>query len=293
MEFLMIGKRYKFLKRLIQHPLNRNRKIKSILEFIFLQLRMRLKKPIVISYVNDSRLLVFKNHEASISSAYYGLSELAEMSFVLHFLREGDLMIDIGANIGTYTILASSTIGSNCISIEPIPDTFKHLKDNIGLNHINSKVECLNIGISDSNSKLYFTSNLDTMNRIVEHPDALQELIEVEVCNLDDLLIGKSPALIKIDVEGFEKKALKGAKKTLKNDLLKVVIMETFGKSNNDGIMKKYGFEGFSYLPFERKLIKVEEASSALTNTIYIRDMSYVRKRIKSALTFKVKDSLI
>jgi len=98
---------------------------------------------------------------------YTGLHEFEEMSFVLHFLRKDDVMFDIGANIGSYTILAGAVVGAECFAFEPIPDTFGHLIDNVNINGIYEKVKCYNIGIADKNGILKFTSNLDTCNHVV------------------------------------------------------------------------------------------------------------------------------
>ena len=68
---------------------------------------------------------------------YCGLHEFHEMAFVLHFLRKNDTFIDVGANVGSYTILAAVT-GSNVISIEPIPSTFNYLKNNVSINNFTS-----------------------------------------------------------------------------------------------------------------------------------------------------------
>ena len=48
---------------------------------------------------------------------YCGLQEFEEMAFLLHFLRKDDLPLDIGANIGSYTILAASSVGARTMAI--------------------------------------------------------------------------------------------------------------------------------------------------------------------------------
>jgi hypothetical protein len=59
---------------------------------------------------------------------YTGLHEFEDMSFLLHFLRPADLFIDIGANVGAYTIFASGIVAATSISIEPISQIFEILK---------------------------------------------------------------------------------------------------------------------------------------------------------------------
>ena len=77
---------------------------------------------------------------------YTGLHEFQEMSFLLHMLRHDDLFVDVGANIGSYTVLASAVIGAKSISIEPIPNAFRNLMQNIILNDIKVRVTAHNMG---------------------------------------------------------------------------------------------------------------------------------------------------
>lgn len=72
---------------------------------------------------------------------YTGLHEFIDMAFCLHLLRPGDLFIDVGANVGSYTILASKVVGANSFTLEPVPETFKRLKRNININDIVSLVD--------------------------------------------------------------------------------------------------------------------------------------------------------
>ena len=58
------------------------------------------------------------------------------MGFLLHVLRSEDLFVDVGANVGSYTILACSVVGARGISFEPVPSTYKRLVENMRLNHL-------------------------------------------------------------------------------------------------------------------------------------------------------------
>ena len=55
---------------------------------------------------------------------YTGLHEFEDMMFLLHLLRPGDIFVDAGANIGSYTVLASAVVGAKSISFEPVPPLF-------------------------------------------------------------------------------------------------------------------------------------------------------------------------
>lgn len=71
---------------------------------------------------------------------YMGLHEFENMAFLLHFLRKEDLFFDIGADIGSYTILASGHVGAHTFAFEPIPSTFQSLANNVAINRINDSV---------------------------------------------------------------------------------------------------------------------------------------------------------
>ncbi len=136
---------------------------------------------------------------------YSGLLEFEDMAFLLHFLRSGDTFLDIGANVGTYSILASAVRAARTLAFEPGPVAFKHLTDNIRLNGIDSLVQSHCVAIGRGVGRLRFTTGLDTGNHIAPNGkgtdgSALLEVIEVPVVPLDQF--AARPALIKIDVRG-------------------------------------------------------------------------------------------
>jgi len=133
----------------------------------------------------------------------------------------GGVFLDIGANVGIFSLIASQTFGK-VYCFEPNHKTFKLLEANIHLNEVHN-ITAYNIGLSDQNSvmKLYhnplnnggasLTKFCRELNR--EGDNFSWDETEVSVKTLD-LVIGesvKSVDLIKIDVEGHELPALKGA----------------------------------------------------------------------------------
>ena len=220
------------------------------------------------------------------------------MFFLLHFLRKEDLFIDIGANIGSYTILASSHVEANTISIEPVPSTFAHFIDNIKINNINDRVKTLNIALGSKSGKIRFTQSLDTMNHVAIISD--KETIEVDVLTLDEIIgDGRTPALIKIDVEGFETEVINGGLKTLQKNELKAIIIELNGCGARYGYaeidihnkLTQNGFTPYFYEPLQRELFKLN--SFGEYNTIYIRDIEFIRMRLKNADKINIHDMTI
>jgi FkbM family methyltransferase len=223
---------------------------------------------------------------------YCGLHDFCDMGFLLHFLRADDVFIDVGANVGSYTILASAEIGARTISIEPVPSTFAFLKKNVLLNNVDRLVEALNIGLAGKSGSIKFTRSLDTVNHVATSGET--DVIEVHIATLDKIAKGITPCLIKIDVEGYEYEVLRGAYRTLAESSLQGIIIELNGSG------KRYGFDDddvhqqlmhndfspFNYDPLTRVLSPINTFGSH--NTIYIRDIDFVSQRVRGARKIKV-----
>ncbi|MDP2076963.1 MAG: FkbM family methyltransferase [Sulfuricurvum sp.] len=290
------------LQFIYNHPLNKKKKIRSVLNFLKWQISSRLwDGSFVFEWINDSKLVIKRGMTGATGNIYVGLMEYEDMSFLLHYLHEDDLFFDIGANVGVYTVLASKVKHANTVCIEPLPLTYEKLRDNIQINRLDN-VTSLNIGLSYEKSKLHFTTDKDTMNGVVIASDANNQE-EVDVDTLDNIskLYGV-PRVIKIDVEGFEANVLKGAHNVLKDEKLEVIIIELNGSGIKYGFsddeihndLKKLEFNAFKYIPLERKLIKLEKHGTT-HNTIYIREavLANIEIAIKNANSFKCHELFI
>ena len=279
---------FKILKSIYNHPYNSHNKLDGIMRFIKWQINCRLNPyPIIYQFTQNSKLIIFKGLTGATGNLYCGLLEFDDMGFLLHLLRDKDLFIDIGANVGVYTILASSEVGANTIAIEPIPSTFKNLIENINVNQIQEKVKSLNIGLGSKKDIIRFTQTLDTVNHVATQNEI--DAINVEVEKLDTIAKNKKPLLIKMDVEGFETDVLNGSEEVLKSKDLKAIIIELNGSGERYGYDENQihiklldnGFKPYKYNPKSRKLIQIEHFGSH--NTIYIRDIQFVMNRVKTS----------
>jgi FkbM family methyltransferase len=288
---------YRMLRFITEHPLNRKRKVASMLRLVSWQLGSRIASgPVTINFVNDAKLLVRPGMTGATGNIYTGLHEFEDMAFVLHVLRTSDLFVDVGANVGSYTILASAALGAKTIAFEPIPTTYGHLVDNIDLNGVHDLVIAHNIGVGAERGELIFTSSLDTVNHVLGAAESDIASTKIAVNTLDEMLGESRPTVIKIDVEGFETRVIDGAAKALSRDTLLAVVMELNGSGERYGFdestlharMLGYAFRPFTYSPFTRQLLSLEGKKSTSGNTLYIKNLERVQERLVSAQTFTV-----
>jgi len=277
------------IKFIINHPLNQGHKFNAFLRFIKWHIISIIDPHTIIhQYTIKSKFIIKKGMNGATGNLYCGLTDYEDMFLLLHFLRESDLFIDIGANVGAFTLLASAHIGAKSVAIEPVPATFSDLLNNIYLNNINDKVDTYNIALGSKTGKVGFTQSLGTCNRVAIDND--KDTIIINIDTLDNIVSARqSPAMLKIDVEGFESEVIDGASKTLNLKELKVIIIELNGagkRYNYDEILihKKFvesGFSRYTYDPLNRSLTEVDNFSS--NNTIYIRDKEFVLERLATS----------
>lgn len=122
-------------KFIFNHPLVASHKARGLKRFLFWQVKSRLqRRDFVYSWIGESKFYV-KNGETGLTgNIYTGLYEFSDMGFLLHVVKKEDLIIDVGANSGSYTILAGAVLSAKTISVEPVPATFSRLVRNIELN---------------------------------------------------------------------------------------------------------------------------------------------------------------
>lgn len=290
------------LKFIADHPLNREHKFRAIIRFVKWQIGSRLVPgAIFFDWINGSKFLVKHGEQGLTGNIYNGLNEFPDMGFLLHFLRNEDLFVDIGANIGAYTILACSVIGARGIAFEPVPDTYERLVENIRLNQLDETVRCINKGVSSQQETIAFTGDIGTKNHALAPGERYNDKITVTVTPLDTALQGSFPSLIKIDVEGYEFRVLEGAQEVLSSPSLHVVIIELnrsgdrydFDESKILDLMFQYGFKTYSYNPFDRTLTNLEGKNPGWRNTLFIRDKPMVEERLRTSPKITIRDKLI
>jgi FkbM family methyltransferase len=261
------------------HPLTCDAPLGAWARFTSWQLRSRLQDEILFHRIGGSRLAVQRGMTGATGNIYVGLHEFADMMLLLHFLREGDLFLDIGANVGSYTVLASGVCRANTWAFEPDPGTMRHLKRNIAVNSLDALVKVYECALGAEQGEVAFTVGLDTVNRIAAANDKNVRMIRLE--RLDTVIAGSQPYMIKVDVEGSEEGVLQGAKALLADPCLRVVELETV-TLESASILNRNQFERAYYNPFSHSLDR-DPINLKSSNSLFVRDWSFVATRLATA----------
>ena len=202
------------------HPANRHRRLRQLARAFSYQVQARAFHRRMQARVGDRAQVWVDLHRTSASKALYANPpDWPQMRVWQQRLRPGDLFLDIGANVGTYSVLAAS-LGATVIAVEAAPDTAELLRENIALNDF-ALVDVVQAAAGSVAGKTRFTEGLDSVNRI--DPAGVRE---VDMVTVDALIGQRSVAGMKVDVEGFELHVLQGAACALREHRIELLQLE-------------------------------------------------------------------
>ena len=159
-----------------------------------------------LSDISHSLIALFRDCEPEVSC------------MMKHSLSNGDTFVDGGANIGLKTGIGHSIVSESgtVIAVEPTLETYRVLKHNADRWSSNT-INTYQFALSDKSGKATLTdyghkrSGLNTLSSIPrEKPKLTGKTVEVNTITLDELVGNRNPSLIKLDVEGYEHKAIVG-----------------------------------------------------------------------------------
>lgn len=281
----------------LRHPLNRDHLFATLRRYFGWHLGSRiLGHPVVVPFANDLRILAATGGGSAVGVVHYGLEEYSDMAFCAHLLRPGDVFVDVGASIGTYTLLASGVADADVIAFEPVPETGKRLSDHVVLNRLEARVQIRRCAVGAGAGTVRMTTDLRAANYIATGDDDGMS-VEVPITTLDVELATLHPTMLKIDVEGFEQEVLDGADAALGQESLVAVLLEDVGlgqryrrASGQHERMFARGFRSYRYNPENRQLIDLGgERNPDSGNTLYLRNVPFVTERLTSAAAFRVR----
>lgn len=273
------------------HPISSSNRSAALSRYLRWQIGTRLlRAPVVMPFVGNTRLVCERSMTGATGNLYCGLHEFGDMGFLLHFLRSSDVFLDVGANIGSFTILASGVVGAKSLALEPVPSTFEALRRNISVNGLEGLVEPLCVAAGARFGTVRFSIDRDTMNQVVDSSYS-GVVADISMSPLDDVSGDNFPTLLKVDVEGFERDVLEGASNTLRSETLNAVLLEGDSAPISE-LMHRAGFVRASYAPVSRRLEVISTRRQGRTeetlNNLWIRDVQFVEQRCQTAGQFTV-----
>jgi FkbM family methyltransferase len=217
--------------------LGRSQKIVNLYEETF----SKISSGVRLEYIKiDGQKLYLDKEDSLLLSTRKDDYDKFEIECLKQIIKKGDIVVDLGANIGYYTLILAQLVGElgHVYAFEPEPSNFELLSKNVKENNHNH-VTLVQKAVSDKNSKinLYVSKRNFASHRIFDGEDK-RESIEIDVITLDEYFknFEKPIKFIKIDVEGAEGATLLGASKIIKNSKNLVIMMEYFPKW-----IKKFG----------------------------------------------------
>jgi len=201
-----------------------------------------------LSHVNVQGHEMYLDPSDSLRLSTNGVFEPYTTQVIKRNISSGDIVIDIGANIGYFTLIMAKCIRENgkVFSFEPEPKNFELLKKNVEINNYSNVIlEKKAIGNKTGTTNLYLADKKNNvfssgMHRIFRSDlvSQIPDPISVNIIKLDDYLQDlkfiKKIRLIKIDVEGAEFDVLKGMNKILDENKEIEIVMEFSSENLED-----------------------------------------------------------
>ena len=195
---------------------------------------------------------IYLDKQDSLFLSIRGYHEKTATRIARGSIKEGDTVIDIGANIGYYTLLFAKWVGptGKVYAFEPEPTNFQLLEKNVKANNYKN-ITIFQKAVSDKNDKLsfYISDESSAANQLFK-PQKFSQIIDVDSVKLDECLpIDEKIDFIKLDIQGAEGTAIKGMNSILKNNSNTVIMQEWWPDA-----IKKYGMDSDEHLKILEKL---------------------------------------
>lgn len=222
--------------------------VKGIYRILWAARRCLERKNNVYPIYGTGKMKLDSNHYYQWMMASTNYYAFGIVKLLGDFLRQGDVFVDVGANIGYLSLIASFVVGEDglVVAFEPDPRAIRSFSDNIVLNE-RKNIILLDYVCSDREGKVSFklASHLGWSTAVEKTPSLdIVDQIEANQCTLDnvmatDLFKGKQIRLIKIDTEGYEPYILEGAKAIIEgNETAFIIEVNHLTLTNNNHSIK-------------------------------------------------------
>lgn len=210
------------LRLVLRHPSNRGQRLRRLVGVVRYEVGTATGRQVTAPFADRSRVRVVKGGNSSSRAVFARLPDWPEMRIWQAVLQPGDRFVDVGANVGLYTLLAAER-GCDVIAVEPATDMAAMLRANTRMNGVTAEVR--EVALLDGPGRVSLVGADANRRRAVrggadDHPGA------VVASSLDELLGGRSARGVKIDVEGNERLVLEGGPHVLRDPALELLQLE-------------------------------------------------------------------
>lgn len=210
----------------VRHPGNRGGRCAALGQLLGFEIRGRLRRRRTLVPLGErSQLWADVRVYHAARAAYGNPPDWSEMTVWRRVLHPHSVFIDVGANIGLYTIWAIDC-GASVIAVEPNAQSLVRLRENLALNCYTADVRA--VVLADRVGALAITRDLDNQNHLVFDPSSVSERYDVVRADTLDAIVGEDAYVdgLKIDVEGAELLVLRGAEQLLSRQRVGLLQIE-------------------------------------------------------------------
>jgi FkbM family methyltransferase len=268
------------------HPHNAGRRVRALARLVGWQAWQRaVRKPLTVRLPGGGgRVIRCHPHSTAAAAVIYcGLPEWEDMRFLLAYLDEGDTFVDVGANVGVYTLLATVVDGVRVVAFEPSSRARARLDENVALNDLADRVTVRADAVGADEGEQAFTTAHDTVNHLLAEgeDDAIGGAEMVSVVTLDGAVgaSGTAVAVVKIDVEGAEPDVLAGAQRLIAAST-PAFIVEQNRPEALAAIFDQHGYTTCRYDPVAGRLVPCAVGAAPGNNVIGVRDLDAAHARL-------------
>jgi len=233
-------------------------------------------------------LKMYVDEQDSLGLRHAGIFEATETQLIKQHLKAGDVILDIGANIGYYSLIFCQRVGTqgHVYAFEPEAQNIEFLQHNIALNQFDN-IDIIPKGVANhtGTSTLHLCPDNSGMHRA--YPSILcQQTVEIALTRLDDYFAANMPPIdwIKMDIEGFEYQALLGMEKLIKAQKHLKILTEF-----SPAAMKEAGNDACDYLKLLQawgfQLYSIDDLNTPLDIAALIQQVSIINQYLDEILS--------
>lgn len=234
---------FTFYQKIVKNLTGTNLSKYRILQKINNQINSNLKP----NFVEIDGNKIYLDEKDSLFLSVYGFHEKTETEIVKNEIKEGNVVLDIGANIGYYTVLFAKLVGEagKVYAFEAEASNFKILKKNVYENNYNNvMLEQKAVSNKSGTVKFYIGKDSNTENQLFK-PNVKHEEIEVESVSIDEYFkqLNQKIDFVKMDIQGAEPLVIEGMTEIIKTNKNLKIMLEWWPDA-----IRKYGIDPSKHL---------------------------------------------